>query len=421
MKKWLKLISILAAIAVVSAGLTSCAANVPQVSAKNLMDEVKAEAVSGKESDERFIQNAADFTIELFKKSHNPSENSLLSPVSVMFALAMTANGAHGNTLSEMEKVLSREINIDELNAYLNYYMNHLPSEDKSKLEIANSIWFRDDENRLSVEHDFLQTNANYYGAEIYKSPFNDETLTDINNWVALKTDGMIDKILDRIEDDAVMFLLNAIVFDAEWQKVYNKSDVYESEFYAIDGTRQKADFMRSEESLYLDDGRGKGFIKPYFGGKYSFAAFLPNEDVKIEDYISGLTGEDLLAALNEAEYATVYANMPKFSYDYEVRLNDILTDLGMADAFEADTADFTKMAHSSRGNIYIGEVVHKTFISLDELGTKAGAVTKVEMKDESAPMDIIFITLDRPFVYAIIDNSTMLPVFIGTVMSLAS
>ena len=103
------------------------------------------------------------------------------------------------------------------------YYYTKLPSTEKSKLSIANSIWFRDDENRLNVNKEFLQTNADYYKASIYKSDFGSRTLEDINKWVREKTDGMIDKILEQIDEDTVMYLINAIVFDARWQRVYNK------------------------------------------------------------------------------------------------------------------------------------------------------------------------------------------------------
>ena len=126
-----------------------------------------------------------------------------------------------------------------------------------------------------------------------------------------------------------------------------------------------------------------------------------------------------MLNTVSSAEPATVSASLPKFSYEYEITLNDVLKSMGMTDGFNPVTADFKRLGSSPIGNIYIGEVLHKTFISLDELGTKAGAVTKVEMKVESAILDIKIVTLDRPFVYAIIDNATMLPVFIGTVMSL--
>ncbi len=418
-KRKLIQISTLILLISISISTTACSAFVPKVNAEDLMSEVKANAVQGQIVDDRFISNTADFTIELFKRSIDSQENSLVSPISVMLALAMTANGADGETLSQMERVLGKDISLEELNEYLYYYANNLPNEEKSKLAIANSIWFRDDEDRLTVEKDFLQKNADYYKAEIYKSPFSEQTLLEINNWVDLKTDGMIDKILDKIDDDSIMYLINAIVFDAEWKRVYNKGDIYQNVFTAIDGSKQKSEFMRSEESLYLDDGRAIGFIKPYYDDKYSFAALLPNEGISIEEYASGLSGEGFLETINNAETAVVNASMPKFSYEYEVELNDMLIGMGMVDGFNSKKANFNRMGRSSRGNIYIGEVLHKTFISLDELGTKAGAVTKVEIKDESASMNLKVVTLDRPFVYAIIDNSTKLPVFIGTVMEL--
>ena len=397
--------------------ITACSVFVSQAAAENLMEGVKPGAVDGKKVDNRFIDNTADFTVELFKKSIDNKKNSLVSPISVMFALAMTANGADNQTLSQMEKALGKDISLDDLNEYLHYFANNLPNEEKSKLKIANSIWFRDDENRLTVEKDFLQKNADYYDSEIYKSPFSDQTLLEINNWVKTSTDGMINKILDEIKDDAVMYLINAIVFDAEWKNVYGKDDIFQGEFTSLDGAKSVTDFMRSEESL-LDDGSATGFIKPYYNDKYSFVALLPNEGVRIEEYIQNLSGEGLLNTIRNADSAVVYASMPKFSYEFEVKLNDVLKSMGMPDGFIPAKADFTRMGKSSRGNIYIGEVLHKTFISMDELGTKAGAVTKVEMKDESAPVDLKTVALDRPFVFAIIDNSTQLPVFIGTVMN---
>lgn len=418
LKRALLLLLSLILLIALSLYITACSVFVSQAAAENLMEGVKPGAVDGKKVDNRFIDNTADFTVELFKKSIDNKKNSLVSPISVMFALAMTANGADNQTLSQMEKALGKDISLDDLNEYLHYFANNLPNEEKSKLKIANSIWFRDDENRLTVEKDFLQKNADYYDSEIYKSPFSDQTLLEINNWVKTSTDGMINKILDEIKDDAVMYLINAIVFDAEWKNVYGKDDIFQGEFTSLDGAKSVTDFMRSEESLFLDDGSATGFIKPYYNEKYSFAALLPNEGVRIEEYIQNLSGEGLLNTIRNADSAVVYASMPKFSYEFEVKLNDVLKSMGMPDGFIPAKADFTRMGKSSRGNIYIGEVLHKTFISLDELGTKAGAVTKVEMKEESAPVDLKTVALDRPFVFAIIDNSTQLPVFIGTVMN---
>ncbi|NLY82678.1 MAG: serine protease, partial [Clostridiales bacterium] len=257
----------------VMVNFTSCIANTPRVQAQDLMGDVKAKSVEGKKVDDLFINNTADFTVKLFQKSIDNEKNSLVSPLSVMFALAMTANGADGNTLVQIEEVLGNDISLEDLNQYLYYYANSLPNEEKSKFKIANSIWFRDDENRLAVEKDFLQKNADYYDAAIYKAPFDDATLNDINAWVKTNTDDMIDKILEEIRDDAVMYLINAIVFDAEWKVIYNESNISEDIFNLGDGTKKTVDFMRSEESLYLDDGNATGFIKPYYDDKYSFVA----------------------------------------------------------------------------------------------------------------------------------------------------
>jgi|SRR5690554_4973875 len=416
LKRMISLTFSILLLAAVIVNTTGCSG---KVQAANLMEDISAQEVQGRPTDARFTGNTADFSLELFRNTIAADENSLVSPLSVLLALAMTANGADTETLAQMETVLGRDIPIAELNEYLYSHVNQLPSHKKAKLTIANSIWFRDNEERLVVEEDFLQTNADYYDAAAYASPFDNQTLKDINNWVEENTDGMIDKILDEIADDAVMYLINALVFDAEWARVYNKNDIYQDEFNALDGSKQVVDFMRSEESIYLEDGDATGFIKPYADGDYSFVALLPNESTSLQNYIDNLTGERFLQAINSATETTVNATLPKFSYDYTIQMNDALKTMGMPTAFSGSQADFTRLGRSSRGNIYIGEVLHKTFISVDELGTKAGAVTKVEMNDESAPIEMKNVKLDRPFVYAIIDNATNLPVFIGTVLEI--
>lgn len=418
-KTFLAILSLLL-ICSMTVNLTGCAT---KVQAADLMEGVKANAVPDKAADDAFTQSQMRLAVDLFQSSvlESKDENVLISPLSIQLALAMTANGADGDTKVEMEALLGGEISLGDLNEYLYSYVNNLPSAEKYKLQIANSIWFRDDEGRLQVEKDFLQNNADYYGAQAYKAAFDDQTLKDINSWVDDHTDGMIDSILDQIDEDAVMYLINALVFDAEWQHVYDKSDVYKGKFTNIGGTEKQVDMMHSEETVYLQDEYSTGFMKPYSGSKYSFAALLPNEDDDIYEYIAGLTGEELMETLSTPQLGMVMATLPKFSYEYELTMNDVLKELGMPSAFSSDTADFSKMAHSSRGNIFIGEVLHKTFISVDELGTKAGAVTKVEMNDESAPMSEWVVNLNRPFVYMIIDNETNLPVFIGTVMDVQS
>lgn len=391
--------------------LASCSV---KVQAQDLMKEISANIVKGKETDNKFIANTASFSVELFKKSVTKDKNTLISPTSVLLALAMTANGADKETLAQMQTVLGK-VPIDELNEYLRYYVKMLPEGDKVKLSIANSIWFKD---TFTVNADFLQKNADYYKAAAYRCAFDKQTVNDINNWVKQNTDGMIDKILNQISAEAIMYLVNTICFDAEWKEIYKSENVREGDFTAYDGNKQKAEFMSSHESYFLDDGKATGFMKPYAFG-YSFVALLPNEDVSIDDYIASLTGEGFINLLKNKTAASVDAYLPKFTYEYEMKMNDILKTLGMPDAFDAAKADFSKIGDTSSGNIYIGEVLHKTFISVDERGTKAGAATTVELRLSSAPLISKTVRLDRPFVYAIIDNDTNLPIFIGTVTSM--
>jgi len=159
--------------------------------------------------------------------------------------------------------------------------------------------------------------------------------------------------------------------------------------------------------------------LKPYAGETYSFAAFLPDEGVSAHDFLLNLDGQALQSLFAGSKNEPVEAWLPKFSYAYEVSLNDPLKDMGMDAAFSPREANFLRLGRSSRGNVFIGDVLHKTFIAVDERGTRAGAVTKVEMRDESYT-ETHTVRLDRPFVYAIVENETGLPVFMGSVMDFA-
>lgn len=356
---------------------------------------------------------AMDFSLELFKMNLL-CQNTLISPVSVLSALGMTANGARENTLAEMEAVfgLPRE----KINQLMNLYMRNLPDEDKLKVSMANSIWFREG-GRIEVNKEFLQTNANYYEAGVYRSPFDESTLKAINDWVEKETDGMIVDILDQIPDEAVMYLINALSFDAEWQNIYNENSIREDIFTADDGTIQRADMMFSEEHLYIEDDGAKGFIKDYAGGKYAFVAMLPPEDLHLSAYIAGLTGEKLQSLIKNAQTIEVNTMMPKFTTEYSVEMSDILKSMGMVDAFDEHKADLKDLG-TAEGNLYISRVIHKTKIEVDEKGTKAGAATVVEVSEESAAIeDPKTVYLDRPFLYLIVDKESNLPLFMGTTL----
>lgn len=393
--------------------LTGCTM---KVQAKDLMEGITPNNVDA--LDDLSSQNAdvTDFAIRLFKASNENGKNTLISPLSVLCALAMTANGAEEETLAQMEEVLG--MTTDELNLYLYSYMKNLPQGDKYKLSLANSIWFTEDE-RFTVNQDFLQTNADYYGADIYKAPFDKQTLKDINNWVKQNTDGMIPEILDQIPPEAIMYLVNALAFEAEWSEIYEKHQVKDGEFTKEDGTKQDVKFMYGSEGTYFEDEKATGFMKRYKGGKYAFVAMLPNEGVSVSEYIASLDGESLNALLANPQYATVRTSIPKFETEYKVEMSDILQSMGMTEAFDMYNADFEGLGTSTDGNIYISRVLHKTFISVGEKGTKAGAATIVEINDCAAaePTEPKEVYLDRPFVYMLVDCENNIPFFIGTMM----
>ena len=409
-KRWMAAIVCLSVLATGMMSLSGCGT---KVQAANLMEGIAAKTVSGKAADDAFKNSSADFAIKLFQQTRDGNKNSLISPLSVMLALSMTANGAKGKTLAQMESLLGGDIPMETLNEYLYSYIKALPSEKTAKLNIANSIWFRD--NGFTAEKAFLQKNADYYGAEAYKSVFDEKTLRDINNWGKKNTDGKIEKIIDDLDPDAVMYLINTVLFDAEWENIYKKNEVRDGAFTAIDSTKKTVPMMYSEEHSYLDDGKATGFIKPYKNG-YSFVALLPNEDISLSGYVASMTGKSFIDTIENAKEVPVETAIPKFSYDYDIEMSGALKALGMLLPFDAEKADFSALGSSDSGNIFISRVLHKAYIAVDEKGTKAGAATAVETVYTALEEGVYKVTLDRPFVYAITDDATGLPVFIGTV-----
>ena len=390
--------------------LTACAPKTEEITGEDLMENIQPSAVVYTEEGAPTAA-VTDFALGLLQNSSEAGKNTLVSPLSVLYALSMVANGADGNTLAQMEAVLGESVGV--LNAFLGSY------DTGEELHLANGIWYKDDPG-LSVEESFLQTNADYYGAGIYKAPFDETTLQDINGFVEENTDGMVKDILDKIPQDAVMYLVNALAFDGKWEEVYRENQVWESIFTTETGTQQEMELMYSEEGKYLEDDLATGFIKYYADRRYAFVALLPKEGVTVSDYVEGLTGEHLQKLLGNAQQVTVNAAIPKFETAFDTELSNILKAMGMTDAFDSSLADFTGMATHTDGNIFISRVLHKTFISVAEQGTKAGAATVIEAAAEGAiEQDIKRVTLDRPFVYMILDTETNTPIFMGTLMNM--
>lgn len=397
--------------------LTACSGNT-NLAAANLMAGIDRNNIapividSSQENGADKTTAIADFSLAIFEKIHE-GKNTLISPLSIISALSMTANGANRETLSQMEEIFGADIS--SLNDYLYAYKAYLPTADKYKVSLANSIWFKDQE-ILQVKKEFLQKNKDYYDAEIYQAPFDDSTKNDINAWVNEKTAGQIKKLLEeKPPEDVVMYLINALSFDAEWQNIYKNTSVRKGDFTAQDGDKKTVDFMHSTEYGYIEMPGVIGFSKPYAENQYSFVALLPDQGLTAADFIASIDGEMLIDAVRNQSNDQVYASIPKFAFEYSKELSEILKELGIKDAFDGELADFSSLGQLSDGNIFISRVIHKTKIEVDEKGTKAGAVTAVEMPGASAaPAEPKRVNLDRPFFFMIVDNQFSLPIFMG-------
>lgn len=370
-----------------------------------------------------------DFSVKLFQDSLSERENTLVSPITVLYALAMTANGAEGESLAQMEEAigLSRE----EMNDYLYAYRNQMQEKvnNKCTLELVNSIWLKEDES-LSVEQDFLQTNADYYDADIYRLPFDEAAVRSVNDWASESTDGTIDEIVTQMPENAVMYLISATIMDAQWSEPYDSHQVREGVFTKEDGTTCQAEFMyETEYNTYLKDDNAQGFYKDYAGYGYAFAVLLPDEGISVSDYAASLTGDKLHNILSDDDKTLVKVKtaIPKFETAYEMEMSDILKEMGIEDAFDGNKADFSGIGAyigaDGEKNLVINQLLHKTYIAVGEQGTKAGAVAVEEdcAAEAEEEMEIKTVYLDRPFIYMIIDWESKVPVFMGTVMEVQS
>ena len=362
-----------------------------------------------------------EFSFNLLGKTYNPGENILISPLSVTYALGMTGNGADSETRQEFETVLG--IEIDELNDFSKNYINKINSLEDVKFNLADSIWVNK-EKKLKLNKDFEKKILENYNAEVYKEKFNDKTVKKINKWVDKNTNKMIPEIIDELSPEEIIILVNALAFEGEWDEPYEDYQVEYGLFSNYDKTLSDVSFLTSDVNNYVSNGEACGFFREYSGYEYGFFALLPEKDVPIDDFVENLSGEKFDDFFKNISYDyVVHTKIPKFEVEYGENLSGPINNMGLKSAFEHD-ADFSLMTDEKENGIYISDIIHKTYMKVDENGTKAAAVTAV--KNESAmenPEEPEYreVILNRPFVYGIIDLETMMPVFTGVMNNITA
>lgn len=358
------------------------------------------------------------FGFELFKEiadAEDSTDNIFISPLSVHMALSMAWNGAAGNTREEMMEVLNYPVYDDEKinNAIKKLIEELLSADEKVESEIANSIWYRHD---FNVEEDFLDVNREFFNALVNAIDFEDPGTVDvINNWVAEATNNRIEEIIDNIEPEHVMFLINAIYFNGIWHKEFVEENTEERSFYLPGGEVKEVMTMETEGEFSCTIRDGYRVVElPYGHGNYCMLILLPDPELGIEGLTSKLDNEEwneITGSLNGKK--NINLRLPRFTFDFDVELGDVLIALGMEDAFNEQNADFTKINRG--GGLYISRVRHNSFIEVNEEGTEAAAVTSVEVGVVSYDPDKpIAFHVNRPFLFAIRETTTNTLLFLG-------
>ena len=376
--------------------------------------QLRGSEASMQKSDQAF---AFDFFAKVFDEEQNDNdENFMVSPFSLSMALAMTWNGSAGDTKTAMQNTLGFEDWADEdVNKYFSKLKNAFQETDPStKLSIANSIWTNQ---QVKIFPEFISLNKTYYNATVESVDFtNSATVGRINKWAADNTNNLIDKVLEKTKSDDLMYLLNAIYFKGIWVSEFDVKNTSKMNFTADNGSQVKVDMMHQEANFnYAHDETMQVVELPYGNKSFSMMVLLPKEDKNLEDVAHVLQQSDYWSNLKrEFGNKKVDLFIPKFKTEYSKKLNDVLTDMGMGIAFEADKADFSRM---SDRDAYISFVTQDTYIATDEVGTEAAAVTVVGIVETSAPVtESVVFKADKPFIYMIQENSSGSVLFMGAV-----
>lgn len=368
--------------------------------------------------DEVRVSRAANqFAFNLFKRLNaaQPNQNVFVSPLSVSFSLGMAMNGADGTTFDEMRQTLGfGAAELAEINdGYEGLLALEAGLDPSTTFQIANSVWYRQ---TFNVNQSFIDQVRDVFDAEVRAAPFTEATKTEVNNWVSGATNGKIPTILDRITEDDLMFLINAIYFKGSWREQFDKAKTRTQSFRGSAGDQMVPTMVR-------DDGQGKirfassaqatiGELT-YGNGAFVMTIVMPNNSATIGELVASLdtaSWSALLGQMNEADFGV---QLPKFKLEYERELKEDLIALGMEVPFSDVGANFSRMTPDQ---VYISFVKHKTYVDVNEEGTEAAAVTNTGIGPTSLPPCLC---VDRPFVFAIRERFSGTILFIGKIVTI--
>lgn len=327
----------------------------------------------------------------------------------------MAANGAGGNTLKRFENVLGSGLSVNDLDLDIKSYLSDLMGQKyyNTALNVADSVWI---DNHFTPKTGFLQKNADYFGGNVFHTDLSNPSAVGlVDQWAASQSNGLIRNIADHLTGQEAMLLVNAMCFNARW----GFGNTHNETFTPTAGKSYATPFMENQECAYLSDGNSQGALVRYMDSRFAFAVILPNTNVNLSAYIRSMDVAKWRTLLcNPIKNCVADIQLPKFTTAFSTDMKTPLAQMGLCDAFNTGKADFSGIA----SQLYISQVQHSTYMTIDENRTIAGAATLTANSASCVIQrgDIKTISLDfnRPFLYAVVDFNTGIPLFIGTMES---
>ena len=366
-----------------------------------------------------FLRMGNSFTFEFLDRIHQnelkEGNDYIISPLSMQFLLGMILDGAQGATADEICKVLGYGAGeVDEVNEFCLSMLKQLPQLDKkTQLSIANAIFVDDGWPLLDS---YRKTVSNYYQAEVSNLDFqnNEAALKVINGWCSDHTNKLIPKILNEVDPNMLAYLLNALYFKSVWQEQFSKSATAPEDFTGEAGVKVQVPMMKQQEHFrYGENEVFKTVCLPYGNDSFSMYVMLPKDKHSVSDITAYLKKADWNAVRQNMDRYEVNLWLPKFESKYHIKLNDILSEMGMPSSFNSTKADFKAM---SRFAMCLSFVQQDAVIKVDEEGSEAAAVSSAGMMKTTAvaPGPYVVFHADHPFLYLITENSTGAVLFAG-------
>ncbi len=333
------------------------------------------------------------------------------------YALSMAGTGADGETKQDFVKILGWENKTESeiLSSMQELYQSLMPQQTGVTLEIANSLWARQG---APIKQEYKTQTQEYFDAEVRELDFGSPEAVDvINSWIEVKTNNLIEDMLDAISPDAIMYLINAVYFNGNWKYEFKEDDNYEAPFTKADNSTNNVEFMKQKTNLqFLSNDLFTSVKLPYTDSNFYMKILVPKYNVSVNDLITEITIDNWNNWNSQYAMKSVTATIPKFKFTYGTRnINDELQALGLLKAYSSRDADFSKITDVQ---IFISRVLHKAFIEVNEKGSEAAAATIIEFENTSAGdgSNSYSITADKPFVFAICHEPTNSIMFIGKV-----